>query len=538
MSKPRASFPWSTLVAAFVFLGLVFLPTPGVAQSMHSSGGRGQALSAGGGLGRAFVPERSPGVGISGRSFEAARPTPPPAMMRPGGMMPSPPQFQAPVRQFQAPARMDPGFARGLQERPTPFFQSGRLAASSASGLSRSSSSGSARFSAPSRSFAGSSGSSRTETGRFVSPHTSQPLTVPERSGSGATGSSGSVRMPGRGSVGGGLTSTPRVTGPALSSPRAAPQTSGMVFRGPEAHRTVRLGDPQTPQHLQSFVREHNSARTMASPQVLPARDRAGNTIPRGTTVLNRGAISGISKSFNGIQRTVGHPTNGFLVRPRHFFGRGEEEEEEKEHHFHSFFFIDFFLPFYFNDPFWSGFDRPGFYPSVCSHYGWCPGWIYPDRAYYDSSDYTYYGDDPYRYYHSGSALDYSGAGQAIDDIRNAWVDSDISLLSGHLTDQLDARVYFNGEYAYSTATQGYYSMTADIMSTTQTVSVDFGDPIWISSREMFYAGRHVFNNPNGATHTVYISYRLRRLGSDWYIVAVGTSAQPIESHYSNSWQN
>jgi hypothetical protein len=106
------------------------------------------------------------------------------------------------------------------------------------------------------------------------------------------------------------------------------------------------------------------------------------------------------------------------------------------------------------------------------------------------------------------------------------------------LTDQLDARVYFNGEYAYSTATQGYYSMTADIMSTTQTVSVDFGDPIWISSREMFYAGRHVFNNPNGATHTVYISYRLRRLGSDWYIVAVGTSAQPIESHYSNSWQN
>jgi hypothetical protein len=32
----------------------------------------------------------------------------------------------------------------------------------------------------------------------------------------------------------------------------------------------------------------------------------------------------------------------------------------------------------------------------------------------------------------------------------------------------------------------------------------------------------------------VYVSYRLRRLGGEWYIVAVGSSLEPIRHHYSD----
>jgi len=62
----------------------------------------------------------------------------------------------------------------------------------------------------------------------------------------------------------------------------------------------------------------------------------------------------------------------------------------------------------------------------------------------------------------------------------------------------------------------------------------EFGDPVWVSSNEVFYAGQQVFNDPDGAEHTVYVSYRLRKLGSDWYVVGVGSGTKPIESAYKD----
>lgn len=253
-----------------------------------------------------------------------------------------------------------------------------------------------------------------------------------------------------------------------------------------------------------------------------------GGKIPSGTRVLDRTTFGGLGTGFGHIGQGLGQPTNRFLVRPRHF-GRNEEEEEEE---LNQFFFVDFFYPFYFDDPFWFGFGYPGYYPSVYSYYGWGPGWIYPDRVYYDGSDYVYH--NPYRYYAADDGMDYAGAEQAINDIRRAWLDDDLSLLSAHLTDRIDIRVYFNGQYSYTTATEDYYGMTSDTISTIHTQSLDFGNPVWISSQEVFYAGSHVFSDPDGTQHTVYVSYRLRHLGSDWHIVAIGTSTNPLESHYSD----
>ena len=311
------------------------------------------------------------------------------------------------------------------------------------------------------------------------------------------------------------------------------------ALRGSVGGRRPGLVAPQiqqrTPQNPQGWLRQHNSG-VAVSGQVLPARDAAGNFVPRGTTVLHRGAISGVSTSFGRIRGALGQPTNGFAVRPRTFRGRRGEGEEREFHH-HAFFFADFFYPFYFSDPFWLGFDYPGFYPSIYSFYGWGPGWIYPDRTFYQGPD--YFNQNPYSYYYSGSSgLDYSGVERAIGDIRQAWLDSNISLLSAHLTDQVDIRVYFDGEYDYSTSTNDYYAMTADTMATVHTVSMDFGQPVWISPYEVFYTGTHSFTDPNGVNQTVYVSYRLRHVGSDWFIVGVGTSREPIQSHYTNFWED
>ena len=187
---------------------------------------------------------------------------------------------------------------------------------------------------------------------------------------------------------------------------------------------------------------------------------------------------------------------------------------------------VNLYYPFYYSDPGFIGLSYDGYYPSVYSYFGWAPGWVYRERVYYEPSDYIYVVP--------GYALDERGAAQAIGDVRDAWLGGDIQPLASHLTDQLDIRVYFDGRYEYSTSTDDFYAMTLDTLATTQTVAMDFDDPIWISSREVFYTGRQVFDDPDGVEHTVYVSFRFRELGGEWYLVAVGTSPNPIEHQYTD----
>jgi hypothetical protein len=65
-------------------------------------------------------------------------------------------------------------------------------------------------------------------------------------------------------------------------------------------------------------------------------------------------------------------------------------------------------------------------------------------------------------------------------------------------------------------------------------VALTFNDPIWLSNHEFFVTGRHQFYDPDGDRQTVYVSYRLRKLGGDWYIVSVGSSLEPIRHHYND----
>lgn len=295
-------------------------------------------------------------------------------------------------------------------------------------------------------------------------------------------------------------------------------------FRGSGSEANVREIAPNdrtlAPTRLQSWVREQNH-QPDRSVTMRPRVDVVGNRVPAAATFLDLR-----TPSYRRIAGRFGAPRHTYVVVPGAVWGGGFYTGG---HHRHTVV-VNCYYPFYYSDPGFSGFYYTGYYPSVYTYFGWAPGWIYPERVYYAPADYVYFVPAPY----GGYRLDYRGANQAIEDVRQAWLEGDINPLASHLTDQLDIRVYFEGEYSYTTATDDFYAMTLDTLATVQTIAMDFDEPIWISSHEVFYTGRQVYEDPDGMRHTVYVSFRFRNLGGEWYLVAVGTSRDPIQHHYTD----
>jgi len=316
-------------------------------------------------------------------------------------------------------------------------------------------------------------------------------------------------------------------------------------FRGPEADRNVKIVQPEDRDRAQKQFRERVRTRNQERGPLTrgrPTVDDVGNLISSDTTIIVRDSVSRLSVGFGHVRKQCGDPTFVYVFAPRHpsdywdgyWDGYTDGYWAGKNHWHGHHTVISFYYGYYWSDPYWFAFYYPGYYPAVYHYWGWSPGWVYPERCYYAPDDYLYAPVSPYRYYGTDYRVDERGADEALGDIRRAWYDSDITSLSYHLTDDVDIRVYFDGEYQYSTTTEDYYTMTVDAMATTQTVALTFNDPIWLSSHEFFVTGRHQFYDPNGDRQTVYLSYRLRKLGGDWYIVSVGSSLEPIQHHYSD----
>ncbi len=136
--------------------------------------------------------------------------------------------------------------------------------------------------------------------------------------------------------------------------------------------------------------------------------------------------------------------------------------------------------------------------------------------------------------YYGATYVDVQGADRALNDLRQAWFTNDVDLLSRHLSDQVDIQILFDGQYNYTTSTEDFFGMTADALTTTQTTALDFDQPIFLSAGEVIYNGCHQFYDPDGQPQTVYLSYRLRKLGADWYLVAFDTSLSPIPNQYQD----
>jgi len=314
-------------------------------------------------------------------------------------------------------------------------------------------------------------------------------------------------------------------------------------FRGPEADRDVRIVKRENQERLQSRLRERvqEQNRLVVRPErKAPAYDIVGNAVSSDTTLVLREHVSRINVSYTRVRRAFGEPSYFYLIAPRsrldywdgYWDGYVDGHWAGKHYRHGPNVVINFYYGYYWSDPYWFAFYYPGYYPSVYHYWGWCPGWVYPDRVYYVPTDYTYFPATPYRYYNTGYRVDELAAQRVIEDVRKAWFNSDISSLAYHLTDEVDIRVYFDGEYSYSTTTEDYYAMTVDAMATTETVALDFDRAIWLSSNEVFVTGRHVFWDPSEQRQTIYVSYRFRNLGGEWYLVAVGSSLDPIRHSY------
>ena len=140
----------------------------------------------------------------------------------------------------------------------------------------------------------------------------------------------------------------------------------------------------------------------------------------------------------------------------------------------------------------------------------------------------------------------------AFADIAHAWTDGNIDLVRNHLRNP-DTRisVFLDGKYSYSIASSDFSQITRDALDRLHTVSFNFTRLRKAKNGDMTAFGSHVYRASDtsdtggdtgtvpfdqsgtdssadgatlGAEKTVYVSYTLRRYGTEWDIVATDSA--------------
>ncbi len=224
-------------------------------------------------------------------------------------------------------------------------------------------------------------------------------------------------------------------------------------------------------------------------------------------------------------------------------------------------------------------------YRSVYSGYGGFPQYIYSPNIVVVSNDYppeystpslpfftpvyqTTYNQNNYYVATEGRVDDLQAGGErakaalehaypadsfqaAFADIAHAWTDGSIDLIRKHLRDN-DTRVsvFLDGKYSYSIASSDFSQITRDALDRLHTVSFDFTRLRKLKNGDVTAFGSHVYRaseagegadssgtvpfdqagtgstdtDSSGASKTLYISYTLRRYGTEWDIVATDSA--------------
>jgi hypothetical protein len=151
----------------------------------------------------------------------------------------------------------------------------------------------------------------------------------------------------------------------------------------------------------------------------------------------------------------------------------------------------------------------------------------------------------------------------AFADIAHAWTDGNIDLVRSHLRNP-DTRisVFLDGKYSYSIASSDFSQITRDALDRLHTVSFNFTRLRKAKNGDVIAFGSHVYRASDtsdtgsdtgtvpfdqsgidssadgtvqGAEKTVYVSYTLRRFGSEWDIIATDSANHDLAASSSKA---
>jgi len=179
---------------------------------------------------------------------------------------------------------------------------------------------------------------------------------------------------------------------------------------------------------------------------------------------------------------------------------------------------------------FWAFDDEPDYCKSAYFYYGYFP---YVDRirihvVHYDTVDFNtkYINADSDEYYLAGrvnNELDYT-----LSDIRKSWLDGRSDLIGIHVRKDQMIAVLLDGDYDYSLESVDYTQMTFDAIDQTKTSRFTWESIRQRSNGDYTAFAKHTYIDSSNNEQVVYVSYTLRKIGRNYYIVEVGSSKQPL----------
>ena len=113
-------------------------------------------------------------------------------------------------------------------------------------------------------------------------------------------------------------------------------------------------------------------------------------------------------------------------------------------------------------------------------------------------------------------------------DIRSAWIDARFDLLQQHVNIDDKIAVFLDGQYNYSITGQDYLDMTHDAFEKMTTVSFVWNDVKKRTDGCYTAIAKHQYRDSDGNVKSVYVSYGLRKIGSEYHIIEAGSSLSPI----------
>ena len=143
----------------------------------------------------------------------------------------------------------------------------------------------------------------------------------------------------------------------------------------------------------------------------------------------------------------------------------------------------------------------------------------------------------------------------AFADIAQAWTDGDIDLIRKHLrNNETRVSVFLNGKYSYSIASSDFSQITRDALDKLHTESFNFTRLRKLKNGDVTAFGSHVYRASDagngadssgtvpfdqadagstdsdslGTAKTIYVSYTLRRYGTEWDIVATDSASHDL----------